>query len=336
MTARASAQVDPLRLVGVHPEAEGEGDGVRRREPARDETVRDLVPDEPDGLEKQARPVLERAAVAAVLAVVGGQRLGDKVAVAGLDVDAVEARRGGEIGRFDEVVPDRGELLVGNERVVGRQAVEGIEVGIVLDDPRLGRSLGLRETARVRQLQDEEGPVARAPFLLRGGADLVDEPGEAADRSLRDEELAGIGAPLRTDRGRLAPDEPAAACGVAPVPAPGRLGGRAAGLGVGPFHGQDGQAVRDRPAGQVRRSGQDGEVFAPGDVDTEARGFGAEIVGRTEPEDRVRGHPGLLPSAAGDAADCLDVALDPGLAGGRPAVARQDGQLARVREFPRS
>ena len=176
-------QVDPLRLVGVHPEAEGKGNGVRRREPARDETVRDLVPDEPDGLEEQARPVLERAAVAAVLAVVGGQRLRDEVAVAGLDVDAVEARRGGQVGRLDEIVPDRDELFVGNERVVGRQAVEGIEVGIVLDDPRPGRPLGLRETARVRQLQNEEGPVARSPFLLRVGADIVDETGEAADRS---------------------------------------------------------------------------------------------------------------------------------------------------------
>ena len=32
-------EVDPLRLVGIHAEAVGEGDHVRRREPAGDETV---------------------------------------------------------------------------------------------------------------------------------------------------------------------------------------------------------------------------------------------------------------------------------------------------------
>ena len=108
-----------------------------------------------DDLEEKPGPVLERAAVAAVLAAMGGQRFRDEVAVAGLDVDAVEAGRRGQVGRLDEVVPDRGELVVGDERIVGRKVVEGVEVGVVLDDERPGRSLGLREPARVGQLKDE-------------------------------------------------------------------------------------------------------------------------------------------------------------------------------------
>ncbi len=86
-------EVDGVGRVGVHAEAEREGDEVGRREPAGHEVARRLLADAPDRFEEQTGPVLERAAVAAVLPVVGGQGLGHEIAVAGLDIDAVEAGR---------------------------------------------------------------------------------------------------------------------------------------------------------------------------------------------------------------------------------------------------
>src|SRR5262249_61468816 len=80
---------------------------------------------------------------------------------------------------------------------------------------------------------------------------LAQQPLQAGAGVLRDEQLAGVGAALVNDRGRLAPDQLGAAGAEAGVAAEGQLAGPAVGGAVAPLHRLDAQGV----AGAERADG---------------------------------------------------------------------------------
>ena len=65
---------------------------------------------------------------------------------------------------------------------------------------------------------------------------------------LRQQQLAGVGARVRIDRDRLAPEQLCAAAGKPAPPAERQLVGRAVERAVAPFHRMDREAVADRAA----------------------------------------------------------------------------------------
>ena len=77
-----------------------------------------------------------------------------------LDVDAVEARLGGEPSGVDVGVLESVQVVVGNDGVVVRKAVRGVEDAATLSDDGLRYALGLAVPPRVRELHDHDRLVA--------------------------------------------------------------------------------------------------------------------------------------------------------------------------------
>ena len=113
----------------------------------------------------------------------------------------------------------------------------------------------------VGELDDHHGldAVGVASGLL-GGGDEVAEDGPVV---VVEPELAGVGARLEEDGGRLEPDESEAALGVAAVAPERKFAGCAVGEGVEALHGMDDEAVGEGGAvGEGEGCVQHGDVLA--------------------------------------------------------------------------
>jgi len=262
---QAADQLERLRqvrrgaVVAAHAEPIGIRDRVVHVEPRGHEDPRHGPANPLHRLAQEARPVLQRPAVLA-FASVGRQQLRDQVAMAGLHVHAVKAGFGRQPGSLDVHLLQAIEVLVGHQRVVGRQAVLRIEHRAVVGDDRLGDAGRLAVTARMRQLDDGDHLVAEfvAGGLARGGH----EPGKGRGAALVEHQLPGVGAGLVQHRRGLEPDQPRAALGIADVAAEAERARRAVRRGIEALHGLHGEAIGDPQAGELQRLPQHGKVFA--------------------------------------------------------------------------
>ncbi len=265
-------EVGAVDVLAVHGPAVRVGDRVVEPQAA---DHRLLLPqlrlDAVNDLEQEADAVLEGSAVLP-FAGVAGEDFVDEVAVAGLDVHGVEAdlerqRRGPDV-LFLELV----EVVVGQDRPVGREFLPLVPVGIALGDQRVRRSLRLGVASGVGQLGHEDRVVVRAVRPARHFAGPLDQAGEPGLALPVQPELAGVRAPLRGHGDRLRPDQTGAAGGESRV-APKRQEARpAVRVAVAPLHRVDRQRVGGGQRADLHRLRQDGEVFARLQLDVQRRG----------------------------------------------------------------
>src|SRR5690606_7570988 len=112
-----------------------------------------------DDFAQEPRPVLERAAIGAGPRT-GAQQLVSQVAVTVLDVDEREAGARGEHRGADEVVDERTESRVRDDRRVAGHADARVELRMTVGDDRLGPAgTGSREAAGVGELQADQEVV---------------------------------------------------------------------------------------------------------------------------------------------------------------------------------
>ena len=151
---------------------------------------------------------------------------------------------------------------------------------MLVGGPRQRRPFGARPSARVRELQPGHlGRVEQGPQL-----------GDLVDGAIVEDQLVRIGTPVGTNRGRLAPHEPAPA-GTESLPAtPHEVGRATVGGAVPSLHRQHGEPVRRRrrAGGSVvdrhRRREHAGRIDAvvDRDVDADRRTVLAERLDRVE------------------------------------------------------
>ena len=253
-----------VRCAGVvgprHPAAvEGlPGNRVEEREPNADEEVRTGRADPADEVGEEPRSTVEIPPIPPLTAP-RGEELVDEIAMAGLEVDHVEAGGGGESGGRDVVFYERLDFGVGEDaaRIV-RRAVAGVEEWMVERDPRLPRpGGGLAEPAGVRQLEGDDEIVVGAVGLAVGGADGVEEQAEAIAPQGGGDELARVGPPGGDDRHRL--PSPHELCPADPEVAPPSqewVAREPVRGGVPALHRVDGPAVADHPVADRHRPRQ--------------------------------------------------------------------------------
>ena len=106
---------------------------------------------------KEPRAVLERAAEI-TRALVGAEQLMVEVSVAGLEVDEIEPGDGGVHGGSHEVVSEGVELVIGEERLVGRRTDGCIHVRVTSHGDRGGHTVWCRvaHAARVCELKADD------------------------------------------------------------------------------------------------------------------------------------------------------------------------------------
>ena len=321
-------EIDPCRLVGIHPEAAvvltAAGvrprfaatvdavprDRVEQRQSNADEKAWAGLANPADEFTEEPRPAVEVTAIPAVTAS-RREELVDEVAVAGFEIDHVETGgsripRGGDVG-----VEETLDLGVGKDtRGVERRAVPGAQDRVVEGDPWLPwADVGLGEPAGVGQLERDEEIAVVAMGLPMGGANGVEELAQSLRAERRREELAGIGPPLGDHCHRLSPPHELGAADPEPTPAPQeRVGGEAGGGRVPALHGVDAPTVPDDSIGDRERIGERGAIGSRKNrvVDrqpTADRGqMGPERVGGAEagdPGEHRRGAPALAGGKSG-------------------------------------
>ena len=253
-----------VRSAGVarprHPAAvEGlPGNGVEEREPNADKEVRTGRADPADEVGEEPRPAVEIPPIPP-LAAPRGEKLVNEVAMAGLEVDHVEAGGGGEPGGRDVGLDERLDLGVGeNAARIGRRAVAGVEEWMVKRDPWLPRpGGGLAEPAGVGELEGDDEIVIATVGLAVGGSNGVEEQAEAVAPQGGGDELARVGPPGGDDRHRLpSPHELCPADPEVAPPSQERFGGKPVRGGVPALHRVDRPAVADHPAADRHRPRQ--------------------------------------------------------------------------------
>jgi len=200
-------QVRPAHVGLVHPPPIGILDRVVGVHAACHlETIPHGLVDLLGGLAKHARAVFEAAAVSTVFPREPSQQFADEVSVATLYVHGVEADHGCELSGADKGVLEGVQLLVGDERIVRRQLVRGVEHFAVMADDRRGNAFGATVAAGVRQLKHADNLVPHR--LSRGLPGGVEHVRECRDIVFPQPQLARVGPAFAYDRAGLPPDQP--------------------------------------------------------------------------------------------------------------------------------
>ena len=166
-----------------------------------------------------------------------------------LDVDEIETTGLRPLGRYDEILHQPLDLVVADDRAVGRIAELAIQQRMAIGDDRfeLGIVVRLAETARMGELQTDDDIVAvfAGRFLVRGD-DAFAHLGDVALALLGHDELLGIGAAVGAHRTSLAaPQQLGAGQAEAPPATFGILGRAAVALAVPAFHRMNGKTMTD-------------------------------------------------------------------------------------------
>ena len=255
------------------------GDDVVERDAHADLHAGDLALDGAHDLGEEPRTVLEGRAAVGARAARGAEELVEQVAVAGLHVDEVEARRRGRAGGDDVAIRDRAQLVVGQQGLV--PACARVEQGIARGGPRRGRPVGPGPASRVGELQADGADVLGDADLAPAFEDLRAQGSEVLGgaglgvRAVGEVELVRVGAPVGADgEGLAAPDERRAAASEAPPATQGQLA-RPAVLGaVPPLHRMHREAIGADAArgpldGLAERASRALELVVERDVEAE-------------------------------------------------------------------
>ncbi len=279
------AQIDGS--VGSGAEAPGRRQGIGQRDTGRQAQVGAGGSNAVDDPEHDTGPVGQiGAAETAAAAGTGGEQIVQDVAVAGLDVDGIEAGPGSQTGGGDKALDQGLEIVIGEHLCRLRP---GIEMGIDRRHQGLRFAGRSAETARMGELEDEQRAVVGAESRPGAVADGLDQLGESPDGGRIEQELTGIRAPLGNHRRGLEPDQTAAPLGVAEIAPPGRFCGRTVGCGIEAFHRVHPQPVgQPHPAGtgqgQLDRFEKRLQLLAPGKVEPQFAGQVQEVVGVAQGE----------------------------------------------------
>ena len=249
-----------------------------------------------------------------------------------LDVDEVEAGLRREHGGVDVATDELVELVVAEQRVVGRRR-RAVEERVPVRDARRGRALGRANRPEWVSCRPTTWSVGEQ---RRGG--------RRCPSTVRSSSTSwfGFARPSATDRRRLAPHEPAPLGADARPPPPDQVGRPAVVGAVPALHREHGEAVRHRSAPAARRGWSSGVAAAPAGIDwstvrsrgdrrRRARRCGRERLERGERLDLAA----VLTSAAepfGDVGEHGPVALGRrGAPGGCRVAARPATQLEEHR-----
>ena len=226
------------------------GHDIEEGDPHADEEPRTALSHPLDNCSQQAGAAAEVAAIQAGPPA-GGEKLVEQIAMAGLDIDHVEADRlgiagGGQIG-IDEL------LHIGVVKhaigVAWVDTMAGIKQWMVVGNPRLPpRRSRLGKPSRMGELQGDDEVACRAKPIAMGISDRLQERGKAIASAGGPTELVGIGSALGQHRHRLAsPDQLGTALPKMPPAAQKRISRPAVSGGIPAFHRMDAPAVARRP-----------------------------------------------------------------------------------------
>ena len=206
--------------------------------------------------------------------------------MAGLDVHTVKTCFRRHPGCLNEALLQDVQIVVRDQRVVGRQTERGIQNRTVVSDDRPGLALGFGVASGVCELQNEQ-QVLPPVRVLTGG---VNHALERVQTPRVQVELVRVGAGLGDNGCRLEPDQAAATVGVAPVPAERQLPGAALVVGVEALHRVDGETVCQLSSSDGDRLQEDLCVLREREIQAQFLSFGEELFERVEAERVVSGH----------------------------------------------
>ncbi|OQA40206.1 MAG: hypothetical protein BWY52_02927 [Chloroflexi bacterium ADurb.Bin325] len=261
-----------------------EGDEVERADAHRDLQPRRGRAHRGGRLAQEARAVLEAAAVAP-RPVDRAEKLVAQVAVAVLDIDEREPRALGQRRGAAEVLDQPGDVVVAEQRVVGRDAELAVEQRVMVEDGGLELlAVGPGEAARMGELEADEqvvGPAVRGQVLCD---QRLAQPSQRGQVGFVDEQLVRVCAAIVAHGHRLAAEDELCAAPPETAPAPQRqLGGRAVRGAVPPLHRQhrepvaDGEAVRQLIRLREGRMGAGLQGLIEGDLDPQPGQVGCQV-----------------------------------------------------------
>ena len=182
-----------------------------------------------------------------------------------LHVQEVEPDRDRQLRRRHVAVHEAFQVVVGEQRRVGRHLVAADEERVVRGDERTAVTVA----AGVRELDAEEQVRVVAVRGPVGGAAVRDHVGEGVARALVQPDLARVHAAVVGDGARLAPDHLRPAVAEADVAAERELAGPPVGFTVTPLHRVNAPAVPGRARADRQRGEQRREVVGEAEIGAE-------------------------------------------------------------------
>ena len=194
-------------------------------------------------LAHQARAVLQRATITP-LAQMRSLQLRHQITVAPLDVNTVKARLLRQFRRMDVCVLKTIQVVVGHQRVVGWQLMDGVEIFAMVRNDGRWHALGAAVAPRVGQLQDADGRIAI--LLQRGLARLFHQVRENLPVAVVYPHLRRIRARLVQHGARLEPNQAVLPMRIAEIAPEGQFAWRAVRGRIEPLHRMHREAVGNR------------------------------------------------------------------------------------------
>ena len=198
----------------------------------------------------------------------GRKQFRGEVAVAALDVDAVEAELLRADGGLDHAILHRldvgvgkGLHMFGNLRAPVEQRIAHRQAG--------RRPRRVPVAPGVLKLKQAERRMRRAEGFAGRGARRFEQRGDRLFGGGLDAHLTIAAAPPLPDGARLELDQPPAPRAVAAVAPEREFARRTVGERVAPLHGKRREAVGSGPPSDRRGRGENGEILAEGNVEAE-------------------------------------------------------------------